>query len=285
MKELLSRFTPKKFMPLPILLLLASLLIVGLSYQGGTIPMSIELKGGTLITLYHFPESFDVGRALESTFGYEVQESTIRDFSGAFIGRSLQINEFLKGEESERVKKFLIEQGVPEEGISLRSVGPSLSATFLEQAIKAVLFAFLFMAAVIFLRFRTVVPSIAVVLSAFSDIVTTLAVMILWGIQLSSGSLVALLLLIGYSVDTDIVLTTRLLVSKKAPFQERLYSAMRTGLTMTATTFVAVSFLYLVSTSVILREIATVILIGMVIDTINTWIQNAGILQIYVERG
>ena len=59
---------------------------------------------------------------------------------------------------------------------------------------------------------------------------------------------------------------------------------MKTGLTMNSTTFVAVGILFLVSTSSILKEIASVILIGTVVDAINTWIQNAGILQLYLER-
>ncbi|MFQ5886747.1 MAG: preprotein translocase subunit SecF, partial [Anaerolineae bacterium] len=105
------------------------------------------------------------------------------------------------------------------------------------------------------------------------------------GIELSPGTFVALLLLIGYSVDTDILLTTRLLVRKTGTFEERLSGAMKTGLTMNATTMAAVLVILLASTSVILKEIAVVILIGLMVDLINTWIQNAGILHWYVTRG
>jgi len=140
------------------------------------------------------------------------------------------------------------------------------------------------MGLVVFFRFKTFVPSFAVILSAFSDIVTTVAVMCILSIELTAGSLVALLLLIGYSVDTDILLTTRLLVRKGGTFYERLANAMKTGLTMASTTICAISLLYLASSSIELKQISIVILIGLVIDVINTWVQNARILEWYVEK-
>jgi preprotein translocase subunit SecF len=36
---------------------------------------------------------------------------------------------------------------------------------------------------------------------------------------------------------------------------------------------------------VVLKEIAIVILIGLLVDLMNTWIQNARILQWHLERG
>ena len=54
-------------------------------------------------------------------------------------------------------------------------------------------------------------PSGAVVLSAFADIVMTAAVMTVIGIELTLPTTAALLMLIGYSVDSDILLTMRVL--------------------------------------------------------------------------
>ena len=59
-------------------------------------------------------------------------------------------------------------------------------------------------------------PAFAVMFSAFADIVMTLAVVNLVGIKLSTAGIVAFLMIIGYSVDTDILLTTRLLKRKES---------------------------------------------------------------------
>lgn len=281
---ILTLDTLKKLMIIPVLMVLASIGIIAVNYSAGTIPLTIDFKGGTVITVYDVPEGVALDTALEEKFGFGVQESTIRDFSGKVIGENLEIEEFFRGDEQTAIKDYIVSQGISKENINVRDISPSITGLFIEQSIKAVLFAFLFMAGVVFWRFRTAVPSLAVILSAFSDIITTLAIMIVLQIKLSMGSFVALLLLIGYSVDTDILLTTRLLVKRQKSIKERIKGAMRTGLTMAGTTISAMIVLLLVATSTLLKEIAVVLLIGLLVDLINTWIQNVGILWWYLDR-
>ncbi len=281
-RGIIERADFKKLMIIPIGMLLLSLLTIYVNYSAGTIPLSIELKGGTLVTAYNVPRGVELEGALEEKFNLDFKIGTIKDISGEEMGRTIETNNYLDGAEKESVRRFLATWGVNPDDITIKSVGPSISARFLKEAVKAVLFAFLFMGIVVFIRFRTLVPSMAVIVSAFSDIITTLAIMILLGVELSPGTFVALLLLIGYSVDTDILLTTRLLVRRTGTFEERLHGAMKTGLTMNATTLAAVTVILIASTSVLLKEIAVVILIGLLVDLINTWIQNAGILHWYV---
>jgi preprotein translocase subunit SecF len=275
--------TLKKLMVIPVLMIIGSIAVIGASYSSGTIPLSIDFKGGTVISVYDVPEGVDIAALFGEKFALDVHQSTIKDLSGAEIGKSLEVDEFFKGQESVEVTDYIISLGISKENIEVRDISPAITGLFISQSIKAVLFAFLFMAVVVFWRFKTLVPSFAVILSAFSDIITTLAIMIILQIQLSLGSFVALLLLIGYSVDTDILLTTRLLVKKKKREQERIKEAMKTGLTMAGTTIFAMSVLWIVATATLLKEIAVVILIGLLIDLVNTWIQNLGILWWYIE--
>ena len=87
---------------------------------------------------------------------------------------------------------------------SYRSVGPLLSKQSLTQVYYALAFAFLFMSITVFIIFRNLVPSLAVILAAFCDIIIAIGGMSVFGIPLSLASVGALLMLIGYSVDTDI---------------------------------------------------------------------------------
>ncbi len=274
----------KKLMFIPIGMLLLALLVILANYQAGTIPLSVELKGGTLVAAYGVPTSIQLEEILTRDLGMKFKVGAIKDLSGNEVGKTLETNAVLSGADRDKLRTYLESQGVSGDNITIRSVGATISARFLREAMKAVGFAFAFMAVVVFIRFRTFVPSLAVVLSAFSDVVTTFAVMILLGIELSPGSIVALLLLIGYSVDTDILLTTRLIARKTGDFNERLLGAMKTGFTMTLTTLVAVIAILIVSTSSVLKEMAAVITIGLLIDVINTWIQNARILEWYMEK-
>jgi len=60
------------------------------------------------------------------------------------------------------------------------------------------------------------VPSSCVILAAVSDIISTIAVTNLLGLKMSTAGIAALLMLIGYSVDTDILLTTKVLKTTTA---------------------------------------------------------------------
>lgn len=129
------------------------------------------------------------------------------------------------------------------------------------------------------------IPSFAVILSAFADIAMTVAVVDMMGINLSIAGVIAFLMLIGYSVDTDILLTSRLLKDKEGKVNQRLYGAFKTGMTMTvaAIASVGISLVIIYSFSEVLRQIFTIILIGLGFDIVNTWLTNASMLKWYME--
>jgi preprotein translocase subunit SecF len=129
------------------------------------------------------------------------------------------------------------------------------------------------------------IPSFAVVLAAGSDIVMTLAFVNFLGIDLSAAGIVAFLMLIGYSVDTDILLTTRLLKHHEGNVNDRLKDTFKTGMTMTLTALAAVgvSLVIIWNISDVLRQIFGILFIGLVFDMVNTWTANAGILKWYME--
>ncbi|MBR9692334.1 hypothetical protein GOV07_00195 [Candidatus Woesearchaeota archaeon] len=127
-------------------------------------------------------------------------------------------------------------------------------------------------------------PSAAVILAAFSDIVVTLAIVNLLGVKISTAGVAAFLMLIGYSVDTDILLSTRVLKHRKGTIYESIISSFKTGMLMSVTSITAATIGFFVSQSTTIKQIMLIILIGLIIDIINTWLQNAGIIRMYAER-
>ena len=128
------------------------------------------------------------------------------------------------------------------------------------------------------------VPSFAVIVSAFADIVMTLALVDLLGLKISTAGIVAFLMLIGYSVDTDILLTTRML-RRKESIRHALFGAFKTGTTMTLTSIFALiaALVTVYSASPVLTQIFSILLIGLGFDLFNTWITNASLIKWYVE--
>lgn len=171
---------------------------------------------------------------------------------------------------------------------SFNTVGPVLSEEAMGQVYWAILFAFIFMAITVILVFKQIVPALAVILSAFLDIVFAAGGMAALKVPLSIASVGALLMLIGYSVDTDIMLTTRLLKRKHGTEVERATEAMKTGLTMSFAAIAAMIVLYIVTVYTMpqartLSEISIVLILGLVADILNTWFLNLGILRKYMD--
>ena len=144
--------------------------------------------------------------------------------------------------------------------------------------------AFLFMGLVVFIYFRTFIPSAAVILAAFSDIAVALAVMNMFDVRIGTAGIAAFLMLIGYSVDTDILLTVRVLKRKEGTVMDRIISSIKTGMTMTITAIISIIVALAVTQSEVIRQIMLILLIGLIADIFNTWIQNVGLLRIYVEK-
>jgi len=184
----------------------------------------------------------------------------------------------------DEVINIIENSGVQIETTSIETIGPALGESFWSQAQVGIIIAFVLMGIIVLGIFRTAVPSFAVILAAVSDIIITLALMQIFGIVLSLASLAALLMLIGYSIDTDILLTTRLLRVKDNTLNQRLRNTFKTGVTMTGTTIGVLASLLIFGASAVLSEIAAVLLIGLVIDLVNTWLQNAVLLKWYCER-
>jgi preprotein translocase subunit SecF len=273
----IEKYSPKQLVVIPLILLIISLVVIAYytATTGMPVTPGIDFSGGTAVTIL----TTDTPAQLQDAFkGYPLVD--ISDVNGG---------KFLKFSTMDDVQfkslSALISQKYPDAKID--QIGESFGKSLQYQAVIALLFSFIGMAIVIFLAFRTFVPAFAVVLSAFADMVMTAAMMNVVGITLTLGTTAALLMLIGYSVDSDILLTNRVL-KRQGKLHDKLAGAFHTGIIMTSTTFAAATALFIVSwfgSIQILMDISAVLLIGLVADVLNTWLTNAAILKWYVQKG
>ncbi len=277
------KFDYRILMVIPLLLLLSSVALLVSKYNttGEWFERSIELRGGTLLNI-QTSEAIEVSfieEALSDDFG-SISVRSLRGFGSQ--GASIQMDATV---DYEKVLERLESKGVDISDFSLENVGSSLSSVFWSQAQTGIIIAFIMMGLIAFIVFRTFIPSFAIIMSAASDIIVTLALMQVFGIEFSLASLGALLMLIGYSVDTDIMLTSRLLreTDHDMGMREKITRALKTGLTMSFTSIGAMTALLIIPLPPVLVQIASVILIGLSIDILNTWLFNSVILRWYCE--
>ena len=275
----------KVFLLIPIALLLFSFIYLGIFYSQNHdfFLKDISLTGGTSATVYATTDIDSLKSALTTEFG----DVNVREVSDLVTGEQVAVI-IETTAQAEETKAFLEEYfgyDLNEDNSSFEFTGSSLSESFYRQLLLAILVSFVFMAIVVFILFKDLVPSGAVILSAFADILMTLVAIDILGIKLSSAGIIAILMLIGYSVDTDILLTNRILKRDEGSLNERLYGAFKTGMTMTLTSLFAVIVALMVvkSFSVTLTQIFTVLVIGLTFDMLNTWITNASLLKWHVH--
>lgn len=277
----------KKLMLISILLLVASVGILGYNYAttGEVFKKGVSLKGG--ITLTVPSEGADITE-IEERISEKLPQADIevRALTEAGMTKAIIIEAADTDQES-------LEQAVRDSGVELiqgkyniESMGGALGESFFQDTTRAVILAFIAMAIVVFITFRALVPSLFVMLAAISDLVTTLAAVDILGIRIGTAGIAAFLMLIGYSVDTDILLTTRVLKRRKegGSLFERTVKAMKTGMIMSFTSFAAATAAFIFSQSDIIKQIMLIVAIGLFFDMIYTWIQNAGILRMWMEK-
>ncbi|MBI4167843.1 MAG: hypothetical protein HY515_02700 [Candidatus Aenigmarchaeota archaeon] len=260
------------------LLLILSIAIIAQTWikNGDWVNKAVDLSGGTEITLRF---AGDLPADLEDKIAneYRLRPRIFRsaDGGGISVTGKQELN-------ATALVNFIESNGVTvDDSPSISSVGPALGSSFWKQAQLSILFGFVLMGISVYMIYRSPVPSIAIILSAASNMLETIAVMNLLGMEMSLGGIAALLMMIGYSVDTNVVLTTRLLKKEfgMEDFDKTVSSSMKTGLTMSAASMAALLAIIFFSPASVLTQIASVLIIGLFFDIPNTWLQNSAILR------
>jgi preprotein translocase subunit SecF len=281
----------KKLLIIPIILLIFCLSIISYTYitKGYIFEKSIDFAGGTQATIITNQTELDI-IYLEQQAKLKFEPNIILRSTKNDLGISIDIqskNEITLIELKDFAKENNIELLKDENEkylINIQSISPSVSDLFFRQAQLGILFAFILMGVVVFFVFKSYIPSLAIILAATIDILFAITMMLIFNIELSLGTLAALLMIIGYSVDTDILLTIKLLKRKdEGTIDERIEDSIKTGLTMTTTGITSLLILYILSPSQLLSQISIVIIFGLIADYITTWLQNVGILRWYIE--
>lgn len=198
------------------------------------------------------------------------------------------VNELTTAQENYRAQILAdIKTVTPVDSYSFRQVGPSLSQFFLSKTREILAISFIVAAIAIFVIFRALVPSFAVIFGAAADIIITLGAMALFDIPLSLASLAGLLMLIGFSLDTDVMLTMRVLKQGKGTPAQRCHDAFTTGILMNLSTIAAFGVLAIVGLYLaipVYYQLGVVAVIGAIADFFATWGINAMLILEYAKK-
>ena len=275
----------KKLVIIPVLLVVLSVGLLAMSYfsSGSLLQRSIDLQGGTQITI-HYSEKPDINAfegTLKSNLG--ATDANVITTTDPTSGRQQTLVVSVAGDippdqiigEIESFLGITLEPST----YSVRSLGSSIASTFWFKVLTAFALAFALMIFVVVFFFRSIKPASAIILAITADIVVILGFMSLLGINLSLATMAAILMIIGYGTDSNVLLSQKLVKEKEGEPFDRLLQTIPTGISMSATTICTMAALFIfAANALVLRQIAAVLLIGLTADLLNTWVLNANLL-------
>lgn len=268
--------------PLAVLLVATSILVAWFVLFGVPVDLGMVFTGGTEIRVQVDDSVDNPDQLIQDTFGDESGSVTT-------IGDRDYVISFAEGKISSDEIDERISENDNLDLTEFSQVSASLGSNAQALALQGMLVAFGLMSLFVIIMFRSIIPAVVILLSAISNILVSAVAMNLVGISLSMGTVGALLMLIGYSVDSDILLNTKVLKSKSNDtFDARVHDAMRTGVTMTLTSLSAMVMMTLIAAFFgidLLRDMGFVLSVGLAMDLINTYMMNVSILRWYVNRG
>lgn len=271
----------KHLVLIPVSIFVFSLLILLNNYRttGDFIAKDVDLKGGTLIII----ES-------SKPINIKLLEEQLSKKYGSIIISSLKtltgygVNiEIFADANTTQIINDVKEYGVEITSFSVESIGPVLGELFWKQVVYVLVVGFVLMSLIIFIVYRVPIVSFSIIFAILANIIATLAITSILGIKISFASFAGLLMLIAYSVDTNIVLTSKALKGMEN-FNSAYKKALRTGLTLTGTITATMVVVLLLSTSKLMTGIAEVLVIGFLMDIPNTWILNSFLIEWYIAK-
>lgn len=280
--ERFSRWYEKNYrilMVVPLLVFLSAALILYGNWRatGDIVPRDIDLSGGTLVTVY--TSSVAPGAKEE----FELRGFSFREIhsyeTGDLVAVAIEAGPEFMG--NEVVK--LVNSSFLGAAYDIRTVGPSLSESFMDGAKKAIIFSFVAMGLILAFIFKQRIVAFTIVLSGILNVSEAAAYMTLFGVKLAPHTIGALLMLMGWSVNSEVLFDTKIFKEAEGDPKRRATTAMKTAMTMTLAASVSLLALYFVSASSLVKDIVLVLLLGTIFDTINTWFQSLAMVLWYVE--
>ncbi|WP_117594402.1 protein translocase subunit SecF [Haloprofundus halophilus] len=282
-----TRYTNRQLAAVPLAVLALAILVIAVTFAttGAPVALGTEFSGGTEVRLAVDAPDGQAEQVIQRAFDADIESIQSVPSDGTYVVTfgpgtdPAQLEQTVENPPNDAAQQLEIE--------SLSTVSASFAGDSQQLALGGIAVAFVGMSLVVFALFRTFVPSIAVVVSAFSDVVIPVAMMNALGIELSLGTVAALLMLIGYSVDSDILLNDHIL-RRSGDFYESTYRAMRTGVTMTLTSLAAMVVMTITATLFgiqLLSAIGIILVFGLTADLMNTYLLNLSLLRWYKFEG
>lgn len=163
-------------------------------------------------------------------------------------------------------------------------ITPTLSKELFSRIISIFILGMLLSTIYIILTFKTWFPTINILSGALIDAFVTIGLITILGFEIDLSVLVGLLVLFGYSLDTSVLLVSNYYYTRKL---ESIDESMKTGISMISSSLLVFIIILSIGTLLnisFLKNIAIVMIIGLIVDFFTSWGYNAYLIQKFGEK-
>lgn len=236
--------------------------------------LSVEVSGGYLVT---FPKLIN-----ESEIETILRDLKITNYNLYSSGGNLYIETASKD-----IKLFLEvlkERGISEDYITVQEFSSYIGSLVLNQLITLFIISTILVSFFIIIRFRKKQPVLGILLVLFWDIVFTLALINIFNLRLGFIGIVALLGILGFAIDNNIVLATNVFQEKDLDFNSRIKISLKVGLLMELFILLVIIPLILIVDLPMVEEFAIVWLFIVLSDTYSYLFLNVPMYKYFEKK-
>ena len=238
---------------------------------------SIDFLGGTEIHV-RFPNEIPINDIRNALTDVGFSSAEIKNFGNAkdVLIRIEQQQE--NSEVSDAILTGLTQKFTDNTPVllSVDSVGPKIGSELRTQSILAVFFALLLILVYVWLRFELVF-GIGAIIALFHDVLITLGVFSILGLEISLSVLAAFFTIVGYSLNDTIVVFDRIRENLKARKRDDFFTILNLSINQSLsrtiitslTTVIVVLVLYL-NGGEVLHNFSFALLVGIIVGTYSS---------------
>ena len=255
------------------ILAILSVLFVGLNF-------GIDFKGGILLEV-RTSDKISISDIRREVSNLNIGEVSIQDF-GVKSDYLIRVERQSGSDDAQQIAVEAL-KGVLSKAFNddieyrrLEYVGPTVSKDLISDGVMAIFFAIIAMLAYIWFRFE--LPfAIGAIIALLHDIILTLGVFSILGLEFNLSTVAAILLIIGYSMNDTVVVYDRIRenlrkfkkMELKALLDKSINETLSRTINTTITTMLALGALYLIGGQII-SDFAFAMLWGIIVGTYSS---------------
>ena len=248
--------------------------------------LSLIIFGYNLFTGHLYNADYTIKGGIKYTF--QANENVINNLSKTLNVEihKLNNNYYFIIPKGENINKSKIEATLNSLGIknyNVEETSSLLSSAFFKTLIGLVIFSFILVIISLFLIYKDVKIASIAGRALFFNIFITFTLTNLF-IPLSKYVIPAYLMIIGYGIDTNLILINHMLKEKKFELKKRFALAFNTGIMIHLTTLTVLLIGIILANNLVFKYIFSILAVGLLIDIVDTWFLNGYLIKKFVEN-